>query len=115
MHQQRLRNDEKKVSKADWESSTNPDARIGKMKNSRPHLNDRDEHVVDLDSEVIIHADVHCGDAADTRTIIGNFIEAQVKLDRCLEGIQSDAPACRVIQECVADKGYHSNKVLKRP
>ena len=111
--QERRRKGEKKVSNEEWESSTDADARIGKMKDGRTHLNYKAEHVVDLDSEVIIHANVHCGDAADTQTIIGNLVEAQVKLDRCFEGIQSDDPASGVIQESVADKGYHSNEVLK--
>ena len=56
---------------------------------------------------------MHHGDAADTQTVIGNLVEAQVKLDHCFEDIKPDDPACGVIQQAVADKGYHSNEVLK--
>ncbi len=111
--QQRRRKGEKKVTNAEWESKTDPDARIGKMKDGRTHLNYKAEHVVDLDSEFIIQAEVHHGDAADTQTVIGNLVEAQVKLDHCFEDIKPDDPACGVIQQAVADKGYHSNEVLK--
>jgi transposase len=67
---------------------------------------------VDLDSEIIIQAEVHHGDAADTRTVVGNLVEAQVKLDRCFEQVEPGDETCGVIQEIAADKGYHSNDVL---
>lgn len=111
--QQRRRQGKKKVTNEEWESKSDPDARIGRMKDGRTHLNYKAEHVVDLDSEVIIQAEVHHGDAADTQTVIGNLVEAQAKLDRCFDDMESADSACGVIQEVAADKGYHSNEVLK--
>lgn len=110
--QQRRREGRKKVSNEEWESKTDPEARIGKMKDGRTHLNYKAEHVADLDSEIVVQADVHHGDAADTSTIVQNLVEAQGRLDRCFEGAQTDDPDCGVIQEVAADKGYHSNEVL---
>jgi hypothetical protein len=112
--QQRRRKGEKKVTNAEWESKTDPEARIGKMKNARTHLNYKAEHDVDLDSEFIIQAEVHHGDAADTQNVMGNLVEAQVKLDRSFENIEPDDSACGVIQQAVADKDYHSNEVTSR-
>ena len=102
----------KKVTNDKWESESDPDARIGKMKDGRTHLNHKAEHVVDLDSEIIIQADVRHGDAADAKTIIGNLVEAQVRQDHCFENVHTDDSDCGVIQQVAADKGYHSNEVL---
>lgn len=110
--QQRRREGKKKVTNEEWESKTDPEARIGKMKDGRTHLNYKAEHVADLDSEIIVQTDVHHGDAADTSTIVQNLVEAQAKLDRCFEGTQADDSDCGVIQEVAADKGYHANEVL---
>jgi transposase len=110
--QQRRKDGTKKVSNDEWQSPSDPDARIGKMKDGRTHLNYKAEHVVDLDSEIIIQADVHPGDAADTQTVVGNLVEAQVKLDHCFEQVEPGDETCGVIQEIAADKGYHSNEVL---
>lgn len=114
--QQRRKQGKKKVTNEEWESKSDPDARIGRMKDGRTHLNYKAEHVVDLDSEMIIQADVHPGDVADTQTVIGNLVEAQRRLDHCFADLESADSACGmmgVIQEVAADKGYHSNEVLQ--
>ena len=48
----------KKVSNKDWESSTDEDARIGKMKDGRAHLNYKAENAVDLDTDLIVAAEI---------------------------------------------------------
>lgn len=62
--QERRRKGEKKVMNAEWESKADPDARIGKMKNGRMYLKYKAEYVFGLDSNFIIQAEVHHGDAA---------------------------------------------------
>src|SRR5206468_4936378 len=44
----------KRVSNQDWESKTDPASRITKMKDGRTHLGYKAEHVIDLQSEVVV-------------------------------------------------------------
>ncbi len=96
----------KKVSNEDWVSETDPDARIGKMKDGRTHLKYKAENAVDLDTELIVAAEVYHGDRGDTSTIEDTVMTAQTHLNEA----QTD---CQ-IEEVVADKGYHSEDSLAR-
>jgi transposase len=95
---------DKKVSNAEWQSETDPDSRITKMKDGRTHLAYKAEHAVDLDSELILAAEVYHADAADVDTIGSTISQAQ---DNLLQA-NSDAQ----IKEAVADKGYNGNETL---
>src|SRR6516164_7011539 len=53
------KNRPKKVSNQEWESPTDPDSRIAKMKDGTTHLAYKAEHVVDLDSEFVVAAEVY--------------------------------------------------------
>jgi transposase len=89
----------KKVSNKEWESPTDPDSRITKMKDGRTHLAYKAEHTVDLDSEFVLAAAVHPADEADSATLVGSILQAQANL--VLAGSEQE------IEEAVADKGYH--------
>ena len=95
---------DKKVSNQQWQSETDPDSRITKMKDGRTHLAYKAEHVVDLDTELILAAEVYHADAADVDTIGPSISQAQ---DNLLQA-ESDAQ----IEEAVADKGYAGNETL---
>jgi len=95
---------DKKVSNQEWQSETDPDSRITKMKDGRTHLAYKAEHAVDLDTELILAAEVYPADAADVDTIGPSLSQAQ---DNLL-GAESDAE----IKEAVADKGYSKNETL---
>jgi len=90
----------KKVSNAEWESSTDADARITKMKDGRTHLAYKAEHVVDLKSDMVLAAEISPADHADTATLADSVVAAQINLREA----GSDAP----IEEVAADKGYHA-------
>lgn len=94
----------KKVSNAEWESSSDPESRIAKMKDGRTHLAYKAEHTVDVESEFILDATVYHADRADTDTLIESVTNAQENLER--------ADVYRDIEEAVADKGYHANQTL---
>lgn len=94
----------KKVSNQDWESPSDPDARITKMKDGRTHLAYKAEHAVDLQTEAIVAATVTTADRGDSRTGPETLIQAQANL------IRSGSPAA--VEEVVADKGYHDNRLL---
>lgn len=95
---------DKKVSNDDWTSPTDSDARITKMKDGTTHLAYKAEHVVDLQTEVIVAAEVYRANEADTATLTGSLQQAQDNLER--------AEVCRYIDKVVADKGYHKAETL---
>jgi hypothetical protein len=94
----------KKVSNQEWESSSDQDARIVRMKDGRTRLGYKAEHVVDLESDVILSARVQHGTEADSQTLVGAVIDAQVNLVKA--HCEAD------IQEVTADKGYHANDTI---
>jgi transposase len=94
----------KKVSNKDWASPADPDARIMRMKDGRTHLAYKAEHVVDLDSDLILSAEVHLGDMGDAETLTGSFAQAQDNLVRCGSSAK--------IKDVVGDKGYFSAESL---
>jgi transposase len=95
----------KKVSNDDWVSSSDPESRITQMKDGRTHLAYKAEHVVDLNSDVILAAEIYQADQADTQTLVDSVMEAQVNLQQA--GVEAE------IQEIVADKGYHAAATLE--
>jgi hypothetical protein len=72
----------KKVSYDDWESPTDPDARIARMKDGRTHLAYKAEQVVDLASELILAAEVYHADQADQHTLVDSVMEAASPSER---------------------------------
>jgi transposase len=95
----------KKVSNEDWESTTDPDARIAKLKDGRTHLAYKAEHVVDLASELIVAAEVYHADQSDSYTLLDSVMEAQ--------GHLREATGETPIAEVAADKGYHAAEPLE--
>ena len=95
---------DKKVSNAEWTSTTDPDARIAKMKDGTTHLAYKAEHVLDLETEAILAAEIYHADQADTQTLEDSLHQAQLH--------QQEAGSGQAIKEAVADKGYHANETL---
>jgi transposase len=95
----------KKTSNDDWQSPSDPDARITKMKDGTTALGYKAEHAVDLDTEIVVAADVKPADAADGETAKETVVDAQGNLN------DATKQECR-ITEVVADKGYHKAETL---
>ena len=70
----------KKVSNEEWVSPADPDSRIAKMKDGTTHLAYKAEHVVDLETELIVAAPVYPADQPDSATLLESVVEAQVHL-----------------------------------
>ncbi len=94
----------KKVSNKEWKSATDQDSRIMKMKDGRTHLAYKVEHVVDLDSDLLLAATVHSGDRGDP----DSCMESLATADANMQYVGSEL----MIEELVADKGYHSASLL---
>lgn len=95
---------DKKVSNQQWESSTDKDSRIAKMKDGRTHLAYKAEHAVDVVSEAIIATTVTFADKADAQSAPDTLALAGANL--VLAG------STAVLEEVVMDKGYHDNRLL---
>ncbi len=94
----------KKVSNQHWESPTDPESRIAKMKDGRTHLAYKAEHAVDLGSEFVLSATIHTADQADSATLVDSVLGAQINL--VLAGSEQE------VDEVVTDKGYHKSETL---
>jgi transposase len=96
---------DKKVSNEEWQSPTDPDSRIAKMKDGTTHLAYKAEHVVDLDSEFVLSATITPANHSDAESMVDSVMAAQMNL----EAAGSDTK----IEDVAADKGYHKVSTLE--
>jgi len=94
----------KSVSNEDWGSATDPDSRITKMKDGRTHLAYKAEHVVDLETDLVIAASVYRADHSDYDSAACTLDDANEHLAAVDEDLS--------IKEAVLDKGYHAVSTL---
>ena len=99
----------KKGRNQDWQHPHDPDARITKMKDGRTHLAHKAEHAVDMDTGAIVGVTLQGADQGDTTTIAETVTAAAEDLEAVADATNGQTA---VIDEVVADKGYHSNQVL---
>ena len=90
----------------DWRHPHDPDARITKMKDGRTHLAHKAEHAVDLETGAIVGVTVQGADQGDTTTIAETVTTTAEELEAV--AVATDEHTA-IIDEVVADKGYHSN------
>jgi len=103
-----------KASNDDWKSPSDPDAKITKMKDGRTHLAHKAEHAVDLDTGAIVSVTLLGADLGDTTTLYDTVTEAAVQLNTVAADEQVGSGIAQpVVQEVVADKGYHSNQTTR--
>jgi transposase len=95
----------KTVSNKEWQSSTDADARIAQMKDGTTHLAYKAEHVVDLESDLVLAAEIRPADHADTATLVDSVVAAQLNL--------TAAGSEATIEEVAADKGYHAAATIE--
>ena len=98
----------KTTSNTDWQHPGDPDAKIAKMKDGRTHLAHKAEHAVDLATGAIVAVTLQGADEGDTTTIIETAIMAAEQV----EDAQAAVEVPTLLQEAVADKGYHSNATM---
>ena len=107
----------KKGCNQEWESTTDPDARIAKMKDGSTHMAHKAEHAVDMESGAVIAVTLQAADQGDTTTIHETLAEAGEAVAELIER-EAEAPETKPqvhlngITELVADKGYHSGQTV---
>ncbi|MGH8132433.1 MAG: transposase [Steroidobacteraceae bacterium] len=94
----------KKVSNADWQSPTDPDSRIARMKDGTTRFAYKAEHAVDVDSDLIVAAEIHHADDPDTATVLVTATAAREHL----EAVESPHTG----EELLGDRGYHKAETL---
>jgi transposase len=99
----------KKGSNDDWTHPHDPDAKITKMKDGRTHLAHKAEHAIDLATGAIVGVTVQDADEGDTTTIQHTLPEAAEQLE-AVAAVTDETVT--VIEEVVADKGYHSRRIV---
>ena len=95
----------KRVSNEEWMSPNDPESRITQLKDGRTHAAYKAEHVVDLQSDLVLAAEIYPADHADTDTLADSVMQAQINLDEAKSETQ--------IEEVAADKGYHAAHTLE--
>ncbi len=95
----------KKVSNREWKSPSDKDARIAKMKDGTTHLAHKAEHAVDVESGVVMAAEIHPADEGDTATLPDTLDRAETSAQKINPGV--------AIKDIVADCGYHSTQTLE--
>jgi transposase len=90
---------DKKVSNAEWASPVDPDSRIMKMKDGRTHFSYKAEHAVDVETDLVVAAEIYAGDTADGDSVLMTVQSAQDNLT----AIGSEQP----VQDVLGDKGSH--------
>jgi IS5 family transposase len=95
----------KKVPNEEWQSSSDPDSRIAQMKDGTTHLAYKAEHVVDLESDLIVAAVIEPANHGDTDTLVDSVVQAELNLQA--------AKSKTEIRSVVADKGYHAAPTLE--
>jgi len=96
---------DKTVSNEEWFNPYDPEAKITRMKDGTTHLAFKAEHVVDLDSDLIVAAEIRSATDGDAQTLADSVMQAQQNL----RTIGSE----QLIEEVAADKGYHSADALE--
>jgi transposase len=99
----------KSCSNKEWENPNDPEAKVTKMKDGRTHLAYKAEHSMDLETSAMVSVVIHPADRGDTESGWETLAEASENLNTVQEGCLEEE---EILQECVADRGYHSGSVL---
>jgi len=106
----------KKMSNEEWVNPNDPEAEITRLKDGRTALAYKAEQAADMETGAIVAVSTHGGARGDTESI-GETLPAAA--EAVAEQIAEPTPAGKYevnfagVEEVVADKGYHSNEVVR--
>jgi transposase len=95
---------DRKTSNRDFESPSDPDARIAKMKDGSTHLAHKAENAVDVETAVVVSANLFPADQGDTQSLPETITQSQENL----HAVSSE----KSIISVVTDKGYHKASLI---
>jgi len=106
----------KKMSNEEWVNPHDPEAEITRLKDGRTALAYKTEQAVDMETGAIVAVTTHGGATGDTESI-GETLPAAAEAvaEQIAETAEDDHYAVNFagVEEVVADKGYHSNGVVR--
>lgn len=106
----------KKMSNEEWVNPHDPEAEIARLQDGRTALAYKTEQAVDMESGAIVAVTTHGGATGDTESIAETLPQAG---EAIAEQIAETTPDGKYpvnfagVEEVVADKGYHSNEVVR--
>ena len=101
----------RKTSNEDWQNPHDPAAKVGRTKDGACDMVYKPEHISDLESGAIIHAEVRPGDAADNDTTL----TARLKAARStLRKVLPKAQRAKAMSEVCADEGYFATEQMAK-
>jgi transposase len=106
----------KKMSNEEWVNPHDPEAEIARLKDGRTALAYKTEQAVDMETGAIVAVTTHGGARGDTESIGETLPQAG---EAVAEQIAEPTPDGKYavnfagVEEVVADKGYHSNEVVR--
>jgi transposase len=104
------------MSNGEWVNPNDPEAEITRLKDGRTALAYKAEQAVDMQSGAIVAVTTHGGAASDTETMQQTVCEAGIAVAGLIAE-KTPGGAFQVhtqgVKEVVADKGYHSNEVVR--
>jgi transposase len=99
----------RKTSNDDWQNPHDPAAKVGRTKDGACDMVYKPEHISDLESGAIIHAEVRAGDAADNDpTLKARLMTARTTLKKVLPKAQRS----QAMSEVCADEGYFATEPI---
>lgn len=106
----------KRMSNQEWVNPSDPEAEITRLKDGRTALAYKAEEAVDMETGAIVAVTTHGGATGDTETAPQTVSEAGMAVagliaEKTSEGEFPVHP--EGIEEVVADKGYHSNEMIR--
>lgn len=114
----------KKTSNEEWESPTDPEAEIVRLKDGRTRLGYKAEHVVDMETGALLAVDVMAATTSDAASIESSVELAEKNVEQASSAHETrdddddnddddDVSGGRHIQEITADKGYHKAATIR--
>ncbi len=101
----------RKTSNDDWQNPHDSTAKVGRTKDGACDMVYKPEHISDLESGAVIHAEVRPGDAADNDvTLIERLMAARATLKQVLP----KARRSKAMSEVCADESYFTTEQIAR-
>jgi len=97
---------DKKLSNREWQSETDPDSRIARMKDGTTHLAYKSEHAIDLTTGAMLVIKVYPADQGDTASVEDTLETAEDNL----ASLGDEPPELLCV---VTDKGYHQADLIR--
>jgi transposase len=102
----------KRMRNEEWVNPQDPEAEITRLKDGRTALAYKTEQAVDMETGAIVAVTTHGGAVADTESMGGTVAEAGVVVAE--QAVEKKVNQGGIEEVVVADKGYHSNEVLRK-